>query len=129
MIILILLWFFYGVFKGVCDARLFGGVCPFTTQRWIDWYNGKRGLLTTKVNQGYPWSADYWHFFDTMRCLVALASMAYAPFALQGWLWWQVLLLAWLCYWIPSFQLTYKVILMKEWTLKKYLINTIQIWN
>ena len=124
MITLIILWTLYGVFKGLCDARLFG----YQEGRG-GWYNGKRGLLTKTVNQGYPWSADYWHFFDHMRCLVALASMAYAPFALQGWLWWHILLLTWLCYWIPSFTLTYHVVLLKDWTLKRWFINNLQIWR
>ena len=134
MIILTLLWILYGTCKAITDGRLFGEkvIRPFLSkydQRWPDWYDGKRGLLTMKVNQGYPWSCDYWHFFDTMRNLTAISAMIIAPIVLVEYSWWAIILFAWFCYWLPSFQFVYKVILMKEWTFKQYLSNILIFWN
>jgi hypothetical protein len=134
---LIILWILYGVFKGFQDAirdgeTVFRYWLATKSERWMRWYNGGEngcGLFTKKISQGYHWSADAWHEFDLWRNTVAAASMAYAPFALQGWLWWHVLLLTWFCYWIPSFTLVYHVVLMRDWTLKKWLINNLQIWK
>lgn len=127
-----ILWTLFGVFKAITDSRLWGEavIRPWLEkkgQRWVDWYDGKRGLFTVTVNQGYPWSADYWHFFDTMRALTAITAMGLA-FGVSL-LWWQIILFCWLCFWVPSFTLVYKVLLMKEWTFSKWLINNFEIWK
>lgn len=132
--LLIFMWIYYQVCKGLTDGFLFGDktirlILEKHGLRWIDWYDGKRGLLTEKVNQGYPWSADYWHHFDGMRNLVAVLAMPVSIIALSGWLWWEILLFSWFCFWIPIFTLVFHVILLKDWTLKKWIINNFQIWK
>jgi hypothetical protein len=132
--ILVVLWTLIYVCKAITDAHKDGEKVIRTYlekfgQILVDWYDEKRGLFTEKVNQGYPWSAGYWHFFDTIRNLLAVIAMMIAPFILQGWEWWRVILLGWLCFWIPSFTLVYHVLLMKNWTFKKWCINLCQIWR
>ena len=132
--LLILLWIIYGICKAFSDARrdgetIFKDWLARKGQRWIDWYNGKRGLLTQKVNQGYPWSTDCWHTFDTWRNIFAIVAMIISPFALREYSLWIIILFAWFCYWIPSFALIYHVVLMRDQTFKAWIMKTILFWK
>jgi len=147
MFVLVSLWAQYGIFKAITDAKWFGEKVVRKWlekfgQRWLDFYDGKRGLLTVAIKQGYIWSTDYWHTFDTLRSLVATLAMPiafvlgfilalfYGRELATSWLFWiGAALFTLFCWWIPTFTLFYKVILMREWTLKQWVVNHLQVWK
>jgi hypothetical protein len=91
----------------------------------IEWFYGIRGLLTKKVNQGYPWSCDYWHFWDTTRNITAILMFCFMPLVLMGVKLLDLALFGWFCYWFPTFTFFYKYIQMKEWTFSFWLKDNI----
>ena len=98
-------------------------------QRWVDWYDGRRGFLTTYIGQGWFWSSDYWHFWDNVRSGATFLSVLFSPWLFVGYSWWSIALIMSFCYWLPMFQLVFHVYLLRDWTFQRWFNNTILFWK
>jgi hypothetical protein len=128
MLYIILCWIIYHFFDGVNDAQWYK---PDNPMRAIlirfnkgNWYDG-----TGTYNNGWFWKADFWHFCKHMKILAAIISFVLTYFFRADLTWYNVPLLAWLCYWMPVFQLVCHVWLMKNWTWKTYILDVVVFWK